>query len=128
EKVLGSGTVVAMVTTELDFSSQEVSEITYGEPVLRSRSRSQEVYDGTAVITGGAAGSDSNLSYPTPGTKEDDSSLNKLDEIDNYEVPEKRTVSIKAPGEIKSLSASVIYDNSRGTLTTRQMEDLENLV
>ncbi len=129
ERVLGSGTVAAMVTAELDFDSQEISEIVYGEPVLRSRSHTEEEFEGSGFIPGGETGTDSNIpAYPTGGTGQGESVYSRLEDIENFEISETLTHAFKAPGEVKNLSASVIYDNSRGTLTARQMQDLENLV
>ncbi|MBS4021293.1 MAG: flagellar M-ring protein FliF [Dethiobacter sp.] len=129
ERVLGGGTVSAMVTANLDFDSQETTEIIYGEPVLRSSSRIKEEFEGSGSLPMGEAGTESNIPvYANTDSLQGESRYSRLDEIENYEISETLTHSIKAPGEIKSISASVIYDNSRGTLTTRQMQDLENLV
>ncbi len=129
ERVLGSGTVVAMVTAEMDFDSHEITEITYGEPVLRSRSRTEEGFEGNGSQPLGEAGADSNIpAYPIANIGQGDSSYSRLDEIENYEISETLTHSIKAPGKVTNISASVIYDNSRDTLTYTQMEELENLV
>ena len=129
ERVLGGGSVVAMVNAELNFDSQEMTEITYGEPTLRSRSRTEEEFQGTGGLVGGNVGTDSNIpSFPTGVSGEGDSTYTKFDEIENYEISETLTNTIKAPGEVKKISASVIYDNSRGTLSARQMQDLEGLV
>lgn len=129
ERVLGGGTVVAMVTADLDFDSQEITEITYGEPVLRSRSRTEEEFEGSGSLPGGETGTDSNIpAYPHYNSGQGESRYARLDEIENYEISETSTHSIKAPGKVKNLSASVIYDNSLGTLTSLQMQELENLV
>lgn len=129
ERVLGAGTVAAMVTADLDFDSHEVTEIFYGEPVLRSSSRTEEEFSGSGTPPGGEAGTDSNIpSYPTGGADPGESTYHRLDEIENYEISETLTHTIKAPGEVKFISASIIYDNSRGTLTIQQTEGLENLV
>ena len=129
EKVLGGGNVVTMVTADLNFDSQEMTEITYGEPTLRSRSRTDEEYRGSGGLIGGNTGTDSNIPfYPTGVAGQGDSTYTKYDEIENYEISETLTHTIKAPGEVKSISASVIYDNSRGTLSAKQMQSLEGLV
>ncbi|MCR3920896.1 MAG: flagellar M-ring protein FliF [Firmicutes bacterium] len=129
ERVLGGGTVVAMVNADLDFDSQEMTEITYGEPALRSRTRTEEDFEGSGGLVGGNTGADSNIpSYPTVIPGQEESTYTKFDEIENFEISETLTHTIKAPGEVKNISASVIYDNSRGTLSARQMQDLEGLV
>jgi flagellar M-ring protein FliF len=130
ERVLGSGTVVAMVTADLDFNSREVTELTYGEPAVRSRQRSEERFEGSGTVPAGGAGTESNIpAYPYAlGTGTGDSTYNKLEEVENFELAETLTRTVIAPGEVKSISASVIYDNSRGTFTPRQKEEIESLV
>ncbi|MDO9574219.1 MAG: flagellar basal-body MS-ring/collar protein FliF, partial [Candidatus Contubernalis sp.] len=129
ERVLGAGTVVAMVTADLDFTSEEVTEIIYGEPVLRSRHSSEEEYEGTGIVPGGIAGADSNIpGYPFGEVGAGESHYTRYEEIENFEVSEVITHTVKAPGEVRSISASVIYDNQRGTLSPRQMEEIEELV
>ncbi|UNC91743.1 flagellar basal-body MS-ring/collar protein FliF [Candidatus Contubernalis alkaliaceticus] len=129
ERVLGAGTVVAMVTADLDFNSEEVTEIIYGEPVIRSRHSSEEEYEGTGMVPGGIAGVESNIpGYPFGEVGAGESYYTHYEEIENFEVSEVVTHTVKAPGEVRSISASIIYDNQRGTLSPRQMEDIEDLV
>lgn len=129
ERVLGSGTVVAMVTADLDFDAQESTIITYGDPVLRSRSSTDEEYEGTGSLVGGETGTDSNIpAYPYTQAGDGESQYSRLSEIENYEVSETLTHTIRAPGQVDQLSASVIYDNSRGTLSPVQMRELEELI
>ncbi len=129
ERVLGAGTVVAMVTADLDFDSKEVTELTYGDPVVRSRQRSEERFEGSGTMAAGGAGTDSNIpAYPYALGSGGDSTYSRLDEVENFELGETLTRTVKAPGEVKSISASVIYDNRRGTLTPRQKEEIESLV
>jgi flagellar M-ring protein FliF len=130
ERVLGAGSVVAMVTADLDFNSEEVTILTYGEPVIRSQQRSEESYEGENPVPAGSTGSDSNIpAYPyAEAPTGGESSYSKTFELMNYEIPETLTRTMKAPGEVRSISASVIYDNRRGTLSPRQAEQIEQLV
>ena len=129
ERVLGPGTVVTMITADMDFDATETTEIVYGEPVLRSQGRTEYEYDGVGAGAGGNAGTDSNVpGYPVADGGEEHSRYIHQEEIENYEISETMTHTIRAPGKIVNLSASVIYDNSRGHLTPGQMENLEMLV
>jgi flagellar M-ring protein FliF len=129
ERVLGPGTVVAMVTADLDFDAREITEIIYGEPVLRSSSKTEMDFDGSGTNAGGNAGTDSNIpGYPTGGGANEESRYTHIEEIQNYEISETLTHTIRAPGKVNQLSASIIYDNSKGTLSATQMESIEQLV
>lgn len=130
ERVLGVGKVVAMVSVDMDFNRVESTEIAYGEPVQRSVSRTEERFEGSGTAgVGGAAGTDSNIpSYAEMYGGEGESRYERTDVIENYEVPEILTRSIQAPGKINEITASVIIDNNRGTLTNRQLQELEGLV
>lgn len=130
ERVLGMGKVVAMVSVDMDFSRVDSTEISYGDPVQRSRSETVETYEGSGVSGfGGAAGTDSNIpSYAEMITGDTESRYERRDLIENFEVPEILTRTVQAPGKINEISASVIIDNSRGALGSGQIRDLENLV
>jgi len=129
ERVLGAGTVAAMVTAELDFNSREVTELTYGQPVVRSRQRTEESFEGGGEEPAGQAGTDSNIpAYPYTLGAGGSSRQSRLDEVENFELPETLTRTVTAPGEIRNISASIIYDNRKGTLSPRQIEEVETLV
>ncbi len=129
ERVLGAGTVTAMVTADLDFDAEEVSIITYGEPVIRSQQQFREEFTGTGTLPAGEAGTATNIpAYPFVAPGQGETTHLKTEDITNFEIPETVTRITRAPGEINSLSVSVIYDNRQGILSPRQMEDMQQLI
>ncbi len=129
ERVLGAGTVTAMVSADLDFDAEEVSIITYGEPVIRSQQQFREEFTGTGTLPVGEAGTATNIpAYPFIPLGQGETTHLKTEDITNFEIPETVTRITRAPGEINTLSVSVIYDNRRGILSPRQMEEMQQLI
>ena len=112
-KVVGAGKVVARVTAELDFSSNEREEESFdpGGRVIRSE-RSVEEGTGTQA-RGGIPGVASNLSndpkalQQQEGTSEQNS---RKENVKNFEISRAVTRSAQARGKLVKLSAAVVID------------------
>lgn len=111
-KVLGPGKVVARVTADLDFSSNEREEESYdpGGQVIRSERSIEEGAAGTARggVPGVAANlsNDPNLLSPPSGTE----SNTRREAVKNFEVSRAIIKSSQAKGKLLRLSAAVLVD------------------
>lgn len=111
-KVLGPGRVVARVTADLDFSSNEREEESYdpGSRVIRSE---RSIEEGSASSQrGGIPGVVSNLSNdPKAAQAEGNSDQNtRKENVKNFEISRAVTRSAQARGKLVRLSAAVIVD------------------
>lgn len=117
-KVLGPGKVVARVTADLDFSTNEREEESYdsGGQVIRSE-RSVEEGVG-ASQRGGIPGVVSNLTNDpklvSPQASNSDNSSRK-ESVKNYEVSRAVTRSAQPKGNLVRLSAAVLVDGTYET-------------
>ena len=109
--VLGNGKVKVMVSADLDFDSTKVTEtvvdpnkVIISQKTSKSESNSSEGNDN-------ASGSviDENMGNSIV-TNDKNTKSTTEEQTTNYEVGKTETIKIKAPGEVKSLSASVIID------------------
>jgi flagellar M-ring protein FliF len=111
-KVLGPGKVVARVTADLDFSSNEREEESFdpGGQVIRSERSVEEGAGGTARggVPGVAANlsNDPNLLSPPSGTE----SNTRREAVKNFEVSRAIIKSSQAKGKLLRLSAAVLVD------------------
>ena len=111
-KVLGPGKVVARVTADLDFSSNEREEESYdpGGQVIRSERSIEEGAAGAARggVPGVAANlsNDPNLLSPPSGTE----SNTRREAVKNFEVSRAIIKSSQAKGKLLRLSAAVLVD------------------
>ena len=112
-KVLGPGKVVARVTADLDFSSNEREEESYdpGGKVMRSERSIEEGV--TTTQRGGVPGVVSNLTNDPraqtgPENAADENS--RRESVKNYEISRAVTRSSQARGKLLRLSAAVLID------------------
>lgn len=112
-KVLGPGRVVARVTADLDFSSNEREEESYdpGGQVIRSERSIEE--GAAATVRGGVPGVAANLSNdpnllaaPQGGNE----SNTRREAVKNFEVSRAIIKSSQAKGKLLRLSAAVLVD------------------
>ena len=127
EQVLGIGKVLVKVNAELDLDSKEETVISYDrEGVIRSQ---QIQINRNGSVIGGIGDSplDNNTNYIDPNVEnilEDDDTLS-YSSTTNQEIGETTTYTIKAPGEVKRISTSVVYN---GNLTPEMRGAIENIV
>lgn len=118
-KVIGPGKVIARVTAELDFSSNEREEESYdpGGQVIRSQRSVEEGMNESK--RGGIPGVISNISndpnlLSAPGGSDDKS--RRREELKNYEVSRAITRSSSPRGRLTRLSVAVLVDGTYETL------------
>ena len=128
EQVLGMGNVLVKVNAELDLDSQESTVISYDEEgVIRSQ---QISLGGDGDLTQGIGQSpidnntqnyiDQNVESILQGD-----GVSSYDSITNNEVGETTTSTIKAPGEVKRITTSIVYN---GDLTPEMQAAIGNIV
>lgn len=127
EMVFGGGKVIVSVNADLDFDAEETTSITYN-PQGVIRSEQTKIYQ-SGPDSGKAEG----------GSPIDDNTQNVIDEdgnpanggsysretIVNYEIGEMTQYTKKAPGKIRRLSTSVVYD---GELSVERKESMLNII
>lgn len=114
-KVLGPGKVVARVTADLDFSTNDREEESYdsGGQVIRSERSVEEGVGSTQ--RGGVPGVVSNLTndpklLSPPGSG--DGQSNRKENVKNYEVSRAVTRTSQSRGKLVRLSAAVLVDGT----------------
>lgn len=130
-KILGPGRVVARVTAEIDYSSNEREEESFepGGQVVRSE---RSVIEGSAggAARGGVPGVVSNLSNdpkllaPQQGADEE-SSAKRNEVVKNYEVSRAIIKSSSPRGNLRRLSVAVLVDGTYEEVTEKAAEGAE---
>lgn len=124
-RILGPGRAVAMISADLDFDHQETVRTEHGPGAVLSEQTLVE--EGTTAAPGGPAGTDSEMpgmDMPFLDTGTEDGYSREQRSV-NYEVDTTQQVTVKAPGDIRSLSVSVIVD---GTYTQANLESIQQVV
>lgn len=126
EPVFGPGKVKVSVNADLDFDSKQITSIKYdSEGILKSQHKINE------TITGGSGSLssspiDNNMSNDfQSGNTEGDSSKTRQEETQNFNVGQTEEKTIKAPGQVKRMSTSVVID---GTLSQAVKASVRNIV
>ncbi len=128
EQVFGTGKVAVSVKTDLDFDSQDSTVISYDpQQVIRS----QEVrinQNGTSAEGQGSSPIDNNTqNYIDENVTKvlDQNGVTSYESTTNNEVGETKTHTTKAPGEVRRITASVVYD---GKLNDQTQQAMRNIV
>lgn len=118
----GPDKIKVSVFADLDFDAEEKTVISYADPVIRSEQKSAT---GSGLKEDDIMGEpiDDNVQNVLDGDGKD--GLASFDGTVNYELTESRTNTVRAPGKVRKISTSVLYD---GTLTEAQMTSIQNLV
>lgn len=124
--IFGEGKAVAMVTADLDFDQVEERRVDYGEGSISGEQTSHE----ESTTTGGSGGvvGNPNLTPQVSGyntAAQGNSTYQRDDNTTNYKVDETTTVTVKAPGQVRSLSTSVVVN---GQLSQEQITQIERMV
>lgn len=128
EIAFGKGKILVNVNAKLNLNSEEITIIEYDkDSVLRSQQDSIIKTIGNGDSTNGMSPIDNNIEYYIENTNEviADLTVNNYETVRNYEVGETRIYRIKAPGEVVSLSTSVVYD---GVLSEMDKTSIKNIV
>lgn len=112
EKALGYKKVIVSVAANIDFTSTEKTTITYDkEGVLRSEHKSETKNETTGGSNDGQSPIDDNMQNEIDEDGSSKGSSTSTDETKNYEIGEKREHVVILPGELRSISTSVIIDD-----------------
>ena len=123
--IFGEGRAVVMISADLDFDQVEEETIDYGEGSVVGQETVAEESTGSSM--GGPVG-DPNLTPEVTGyvgVNPMDSTYQHESTTTNYLVDQIRRVTVRAPGQIRSLSASVVVN---GQLTEEQLLEMERVV
>ncbi|WP_291964891.1 flagellar basal-body MS-ring/collar protein FliF [Caloramator sp.] len=125
EKVFGKDKVTVKINADLDFDSRQISTIKYDkDSIIRSQHKIKE--NSNDSNSQGAAGSPINNNMSNTFQNNNQSSVfNREEEITNYEIGQTEEKIIKAPGEIKRLTVSVVID---GNLSELEKQSIRNIV
>ncbi len=127
EKVFGAGKALALVTADLDFDAHETTTITYDDQgVPRSTQVIEENFEGEGPVMGEVG----EANYPgyvgiTPGGE---SSYERREETNNYEISETTEKVIAAPGKINSIHTSVVVDTGKDEMSEEEIEQVRGNV
>jgi flagellar M-ring protein FliF len=128
EQVLGIGKVLVKINAQLDLDSQESTIISYDkEGVIRSQ-QIQINGEGDMIEGIGNSPIDNNTQNYIDQNVEnilEADGINSYNSITNNEVGETTTYTVKAPGEVKRITTSIVYN---GTLTPEMQGAIGNIV
>jgi len=123
-KITGQNNSVAMVTADLDFSKQQVTSTTSTNPDNVKVSEHNVKETGKGSTTGGAVGTDSNITTTPFVESVDSSNFSKEENTINYQVSSKEETMSAAPGRVKRLSAAVVVnDNPESPVDVTKIKD-----
>ena len=115
--IFGGDKVKVSVFADLDFDAEETTTISYSDPIARSEQVS-------SVEESGASGNIGDANSNAIGNQEDDKDI-VLDKKVNNELTTKTQTTIKAPGKVKKLTTSIVYD---GNLTPEASDQILSVV
>lgn len=123
-RILGQDKAVAMVTADLDFNQQQTVSTTSTNPQNLKVSEHSIKESGSGSETGGAPGTDSNVTT-TPFVEGTGSTSYTREENEiNYQVSTVQETIVNAPGSVRRLSASVVVSESDGPVDTQIVKDV----
>lgn len=126
ETVFGSGKVSVKINADLDFDSKQITTIKYDKDgVIRSQSKTKETASDATGTSSSASPVDNNMSNTTTSGNNDASNTNKEEDTTNYEIGQTEEKTVKAPGEVKRMTVSVIID---GNLDDTEKTQINNIV
>ena len=126
EKVVGFGKVAVQVSADIDFASEQQTVEKYDlDPVIRTEDRTEETTSGAPnLISAGVPGVGSNIVSPfTSASGGVPFTYTKETTTTSYNQGKTVMTRVKAPGEIKRISAAVMVDNS-ANLPIAQLNNL----
>ncbi|MCL4559615.1 MAG: flagellar M-ring protein FliF [Chloroflexi bacterium] len=129
DSVLGPNRSVVQASVLLDWTQREVTSQTFDPTpaAIRSSQKVSEIYGTSGDNVGGIPGAGSNL--PTPvATVAAGGAMNNYqhtEETINYEITQSQTHEVVSPGQVKSVSLSVLVD---GVTDQQQIDTLKKSV
>lgn len=129
DSVLGPNHSVVKASVAMDWTQREVTSqaVNPTQAVIISSQKSNEAYTTNGGSVGGIPGAGSNLPTPMPTTQAGGGVTNyqRTDETLNYEVSKIESHEVNAPGQIQSISLSVLVD---GKTDAAQLKTLKSAV
>ncbi len=124
-RILGPGRAVAMVAAELDFDRQEILQSKYGPGTIQHEERLTE--KGSGITGGGVPGTDAQMPGDTMPfvTGNTGSEYSRDQNTNDYQVNTDQQTLIKALGNVKRLSVSVVVD---GNYTQTKLDSLQQVI
>ena len=114
-KVLGYDKLAVSVRVDLDMTSQEVRKEQYSEGALVSENSQFNRFQNTEVAGNGSGPLDNNMQNiieegdNTTNNALADSTISNFDQTSNYQPSVTESHTVRPPGDVKSISVSVIY-------------------
>ncbi|CCJ34711.1 flagellar basal-body MS-ring/collar protein FliF [Caloramator australicus] len=126
ETVFGKDKVTVKINADMDFDSKSITTISYDkDAIIRSQHKIKESSNDSSGAGAGSSPIDNNMSNTLANGSSQSSNTQREEELTNYEVGQTEEKIIKAPGEVKRLSVSVIID---GSLNDAEKQTIKNIV
>lgn len=124
--VFGKDKIAVKVNADLDFDSKQITTIKYDkDSILRSTHKVKENAKDSLGASGGNGLTGDEYSNTSPNTNGQSSDSSREEETTNYEVGQTEEKTVKAPGEVRRMTVSVIID---GNLSPLEKESIKNIV
>lgn len=123
-RVMGQSNAVAMVTADLDFSQQQTTSTLASNPDDLKISEHTIKETGKGKETGGAPGTDSNITTTPFAQGTGSSDYSREENTTNYQVSTKQETVVKAPGGVRRLSASVVVNEGTVPVDVQKVRDV----
>ena len=127
EAVFGKDNVSVTVNADLDFDSKQISTIKYDNFKIERSQKSikESAKDTNGTGSTGTSPVDNNMTNTVGSTGTGSSESSHEESTVNYEIPQTQETTVKAPGEIKRMTVSVIID---GDLNTDEKSSIKDIV
>ncbi|MCX7904170.1 MAG: flagellar basal-body MS-ring/collar protein FliF [Caloramator sp.] len=126
ETVFGKDKVTVKINADMDFDSKSITTISYDkDAIIRSQHKIKESSNDSSGAGEGSSPIDNNMSNTLNNGTNQSSNTQREEELTNYEIGQTEEKIVKAPGEVKRLSVSVIID---GTLNDAEKQTIKNIV
>jgi flagellar basal-body M-ring protein/flagellar hook-basal body protein (fliF) len=124
EAVFGASKVKVTVNADLDFDSKQISSIKYDtQGIIKSQNKIKETNGGSSTTTSGSPiDNQSSNTIPTGGSS---GGSTREEETTEYNVGQVEEKTVKAPGQVRKMSTSVVID---GTLSDAAKASVINIV
>ena len=132
EEALGPNRSIVRVNAEMNWDTVEIIQQTFDPAsVARSVQTVTESYTGAADEAGGVPGVETNLpdddgalTFQEDGAENSDIDYSRTETTTNYEIASLETRTLVAPGEIETLSVSVLLDDVTDAATVTALTSI----
>jgi len=118
----GTDKIKVAVYSDLDFNATEQTVISYKDPVIVSEQKSAT---GAGVNSSSVSSSSNDTNTQNVLNSSGSNSLATYNGTVNYDVTQSTTKTVTAPGQVKKITTSILYD---GNLTDAQKQSITNIV